>query len=128
MNPKILLCLALILSGGLQGATVPAEPPRATLTEADQTLTKQISNILLECQKIKPGMTRTELMKVFETEGGLYTATQQTFVYRHCPYVKVDVEFTLSDPRQNLQNLLEGQPTDTISKISKPYLEWSITD
>jgi hypothetical protein len=84
-----------------------------------------IPNILSECQKIKPGMTRVELLKVFTTEGGLSTAAHRTFVYRGCPYIKVDVDFTLSDPKQKM---VEERPTDAISKISKPYLERSVID
>ena len=91
----------------------------------NKDLTKQIPDILSECQKIKPGMTRADLLKVFTTEGGISTATHRTFVYRGCPYIKVDVEFTLSEQGQTV---LEDRPTDTISKISKPYLEWSIND
>jgi hypothetical protein len=87
--------------------------------------TKQIAEILTECQKIKPEMTRAELLKVFTTEGGLSTAAWRTFVYRGCPYIKVDVDFTPSDPKQKM---VEERPTDTISKISKPYLDWSIGD
>jgi hypothetical protein len=111
-------------SGQLDGATHSIKPLLAN-SVADTNLTKQISEILIECQKIKPGMTRAELLKVFTTEGGISSATQRTFVYRGCPYIKVDVDFTLSDPKQNA---LDERPTDTISKISKPYLDWSIGD
>jgi hypothetical protein len=44
-------------------------------------------------QKIKVGMTRADLLKVFTTEGGLSTSLNRTFVYRDCSYIKVDVEF-----------------------------------
>jgi hypothetical protein len=91
----------------------------------NQDLTKQISAILTECQKIKPGMTRAELLTVFTMEGGLSTATRRTFVHGSCPYIKVDVDFALSDPKQNV---VEERPTDTINKISKPYLDWSVID
>ena len=101
------------------------EPAKAADNSVDTNLTKQISEILTECQRIKPGMTRAELLKVFDTQGGISTATQRTFVYRGCPYIKVDVDFNLSDPKQKA---LEERPTDTISKISKPYLDWSIGD
>jgi hypothetical protein len=70
-------------------------------------------------------MTRAELLKVFDTQGGISTATQRTFVYRGCPSIKVDVDFNLSGPKQKAH---EELPTDTISKISKPYLDWSIGD
>jgi hypothetical protein len=111
-------------SGQLDGATHSIKLLLAN-SFADTNLTKQISEILIECQKIKPGMTRAELLKAFDMEGGLSSATQRTFVYRGCPYIKVDVDFNLSDPQQKT---LEERPTDTISKISKPYLDWSISD
>jgi hypothetical protein len=97
----------------------------STENSVNENFKKQISDILIECQKIKPGMTRAELMKVFTTEGGLSTVTHQTFVYRGCPYIKVDVDFTPSDPKQKM---VEERPTDTISKISNPYLDRSISD
>ena len=176
MNQKIILCLALVLSGLLTGCTTdkPVYPlPRAAFPEpgiylvqpgdsatriaknlcltverlselnpgVDWThlkiglklyyapeasdLTNQIPNILAECQKIKPGMTRAELLKVFTTEGGLSTPKHRTFVYRGCPFIKVDVDFTLSDSKQNA---VDEQPADTINKISKPYLDWSVGD
>jgi hypothetical protein len=101
--------------------------PAATKVEnkVEENLSRQIEAILTECQKIKPGMTRAELYKVFTTEGGLSTAHDRTFVYRGCSYIKVDVEFTLSDPRQTA---VEERPTDTINKISKPYLDWVVID
>ena len=94
-------------------------------SDVDEDLTKQISEILTECKKVKHGATRAELLKVFTTQGGLSTATHRTFVHRRCPYIKVDVEFTSSEPRQKP---LEERPTDTVAKISRPYLEWSILD
>src|SRR5882672_6754324 len=52
-----------------------------------------IASSLKEIQKIKVGMTRGELLKVFTTEGGLSTRTSRTYVYQPCSYIKVDVEF-----------------------------------
>lgn len=91
----------------------------------DEALTRRIADILLECQKITPGMTRAELSKVFTTEGGLSTAEHRTYVHRGCPYLKVDVQFTLSASKQRV---LEERPTDPIKRISRPYLEWSTGD
>ncbi|MGA2439438.1 MAG: hypothetical protein ABSH08_00640 [Tepidisphaeraceae bacterium] len=129
MKPKILLCIAIVLSLLQTGcATAPSVGPSATScggADIDKDLTKQVAAILAECQSIKPGMTRAELLKVFTTEGGLSTATHRTFVYTHCPYIKMDVDFTLSNPKQKL---LEERPTDPISNLSKPYLQWSIID
>ena len=85
----------------------------------DTNLTNQISDILKECESIKPGMTRADLLKIFTTEGGLYTQTERTFDHKRCLYIKVDVEFA---PTKSEKRLQPEQPTDTITKISKPYL------
>ena len=88
-------------------------------------LTARIDEILRECQHLKPGTTREDLLKVFTTEGGLSTATQRTYVHRDCPYIKVDVRFNLTNEKQPV---VEELPTDIIASISKPYLYWSIRD
>ena len=82
--------------------------------------TEWISECIKRIQSIKPGATRAELLKVFTTEGGLSTRSWRTYVYRQCPYIKVDVEFkAIDDDRYE-------KPGDIITKISRPYLEWSI--
>ncbi|MGD1020776.1 MAG: hypothetical protein ABSA12_15795 [Verrucomicrobiia bacterium] len=103
----------------------PFATPSFAGSDVDRNLTKQISDILTECQKITPGMTRADLLKVFTTEGGLSSATHRTFVHRRCPYIKVDVEFAISGQKQPA---IEGRSTDTIIRISKPYLDWSVID
>ena len=98
---------------------------------AQQQPTEWIAKILKEMEKIKPGMTRADLLKVFTTEGGLSTGLNRTYVYRECPYIKVDVEF---EPVGRPARDAEGRVTlveadeDVIKKVSKPYLEWSILD
>jgi hypothetical protein len=123
MKTLLLLCLALVAGGISIGQQLPIPSPADV--GMDKALTKQISAVLRNCQTIKPGMTRSDLLKMFTTEGGLSTARHRTFVYRGCPYIKVDVDFRLSDPKQNV---LEEKPTDIIAGISKPYLEWSVMD
>ncbi len=80
---------------------------------------------------IKPGMTREALLKVFTTEGGLFTGLQRTFVNRDCPLFKVEVEFqAVGRPgrdRDGRVTLIEGSQ-DIILKISRPYLQFTITD
>jgi hypothetical protein len=92
---------------------------------ASEVFPSNVLDILRECKTIKPGMHRSDVLKVFATEGGLSTAQHRTYFYRGCPYpyIKVDVDFRLSEPTQR-----EERPTDVVTKISKPYLDWSITD
>ncbi len=75
--------------------------------------TQWVSNVLLLITTIKPGMTRSDLLRVFTTEGGLSTGTHQTYVLRQCPIIKVDVEFSIAGNEAN----------DKITQISKPYLD-----
>ncbi len=93
--------------------------------------TKWISDSLREMKTIEVGKTRADLLKVFTTEGGLSTGLRRTYVYRKCPYIKVDVEFdAVGRPARDAEGrvTLEEFDKDTIKTISKPYLEWSVAD
>jgi hypothetical protein len=96
-----------------------------------QDHTARVLHTLERMETIKPSMTREDLLKVFTTEGGLYTRLLRTFVSRDCPYFKVDVEFKAS-ARSDIDNT--GFVTsvednrDIIVKISKPYMQLSISD
>lgn len=86
---------------------------------------------LKRIQTIHAEMTRTDLMSVFTTEGGLSTALRRTFVSRDCPFFKVDVTFRRAKERQPESGegrfLLE-YGDDVIAAISRPYLQFSIAD
>ena len=93
--------------------------------------TKWISDSLREMQTVEVGKTRADLLKVFITEGGLSTGLNRTYVYRQCPYIKVDVEFeAVGRPTRDAEGrvTLNEDNRDRIKSISKPYLEWSIVD
>ena len=117
----ILLCaLALIVS---------AQSLRDSQKSEENT--KWISDSLREMKTIEVGKTRADLLKVFTTEGGLSTGLHRTYVYRKCPYIKVDVEFeAIGRPARNTEGrvTLDEDNKDKIKSISKPYLEWSIQD
>ena len=79
---------------------------------------------------IEPGMSRDQLMRVFTTEGGLFTAMGRTFASRDCPFFKVDVKFRRaldSEPNSNGKWLQEFD-SDVIASISRPYLQFSVMD
>jgi len=87
-----------------------------------QNHTDWIDECMRRIQSIQPGATRAELLKVFTTEGGISNRLWRRYVYKECPYIKVDVEFrALDDDRHE-------KTDDVITKISKPFLEWSIMD
>lgn len=80
-----------------------------------------VAGVLRATQTITVGMTRSDLMKIFTTEGGLSTASHHTYVFRQCPLIKVDVKFAVSSHGEEL-------PTDKIVEVSRPYLAWSVFD
>lgn len=90
-----------------------------------ETHKEWIAKSLIQIESVKVGMTRAELYRVFTDEGGLFTRKQQRFVYRECPYIKVDVEF---EAVGRLEDQIVGRSEDKITKISKPFLEWPIYD
>ena len=87
--------------------------------------TSWIAGIMKDISTITVGMKREQLDKVFATEGGLYTRQLRTYVHRQCPYIKVDVEFRPVGSETDVHG--EGLD-DRIVKLSKPYLQWSISD
>jgi hypothetical protein len=113
---------AMVLGLALLGVTLvtPAQQPCS-----DGEHTRWVTDSLMAMQTIKPGMTRQDLAEVFTTEGGLSNRKHRQYVYRHCPYIKVLVEF---EPVGDVGNLLTESPQDKILSISKPYLEWTNAD
>jgi hypothetical protein len=115
-------------------ATVAGAPAQESAIDAqsrvqtDQEHTRWIDHVMRSIATIKPGMTRKELFGVLAEEGGLSTRTQRRYVYKHCPYIKVDVEFSPVDEIGTGQDATSENPDDKIVKISRPYLEYSITD
>ena len=69
-----------------------------------------VGQALNEMETIKVGMKRKDLLKVFMPDGGLNSG--RTFIYRNCPYFKVDVEFQ----------------QENILRISAPYLARPVLD
>jgi hypothetical protein len=102
-------------------STVARLGSQQSLQQTDGDHTEWIAGVLKATQSIKVGMTRSDLFKVFTTEGGLSWSTQRTYVYRQCPYIKVDVKFAASSNTEEL-------PKDKIVEISRPYLAWSVMD
>ena len=111
----VLICFATI------AASAQNDINHAAQSHIDWRHTQWIDSTLRSIQKIKVGMTRSELLEVFTNEGGIATTSQRTYVYRQCPHIKVDVEFAASSRDEEL-------PTDKIVRISRPYLEWTHTD
>jgi hypothetical protein len=96
--------------------------------QIDQEHTRWIDHVMRSIATVKPGMARKELFSVLTEEGGLSTRTRRRYVYKNCPYIKVDVEFSPVNEIGTGQEATSEDPDDKIVKISRPYLEYSIMD
>jgi hypothetical protein len=114
---NLLSCIVLFACLGLgQSSSTKASP-------YDSEHTRWVSASLKEMQTIKVGTTRGELLKVFTTEGGLSTVRQRRYVYRNCPFIKVDVQFAPVEGGQRIE-----RQQDKIIKMSEPFLQFGIYD
>jgi hypothetical protein len=110
---RALLMVAVILTGNLSASSSVGAPQPARTTSRGM-------------EAIKPGMTRADLLRVFETEGGLSTALQRRYVSRDCRYFKVDVAFK---PIGRPERDADGRQTrieageNVFLTISRPYVE-----
>lgn len=80
---------------------------------------------------IKVGMTRNQLMKIFTTQGGVYTARERQFVSRDCPYFKVNAKFRRAVESQMDEGesaWLNKRDDDVITNIDGPFLGYLIFD
>lgn len=126
---KILALFAMTVVGvSAQESVIDARPD----LRIDQEHTQWIDHVMRSIATIKPGMTREDLFRVFSEEGGISTRTQRTYVYKHCPYIKVEVDFSPVDASsatdENSRSAGPESPADKIIKISRPYLEYTIAD
>jgi hypothetical protein len=126
------LMLAVLSGAAVGGAiSVRGMHQQSRMQTFDKDHTTWVAESLKRMQTIKPGMTRTDLLKVFTTEGGLSTGLKRTYVSQDCPYFKVDVEFeAVGRPSRDANGrvtLVEGTQ-DIIVKISRTYLEFSNMD
>ena len=122
------LLLIVLAAGALASATLMFHDASAQANAEAGTrayLEKWVSKSLGEMNKVKVGMTRGDLLKVFRGEGGLSTRTQRTYVYKECLYFKVNVKF---EPVGEVYERHGVSPDDKIVEISKPYIDYSILD
>ena len=88
--------------------------------------TEWLSNRFKECQTVRVGMTRKEILEVYSYHSGLQgEIIGASFSHRKCAYIQVDVDFTPAggfkyDDEGRVLN--EARYDDVISRISKPYL------
>jgi hypothetical protein len=79
-----------------------------------------LAKVLKQIDSIHSGITRKDLTLIFRMDGGLSMRTQSTYVYKDCPYIKVDVVFSPIGPMDDDE--------DRVLSISRPYLAFPTRD
>src|ERR1700743_326312 len=80
-------------------------------SQIDSSLTSKIDAVIKIVDALHPGMTRADVLKDFETEGGISARAWTHYVYNRCPYIKIDVTFVVAP---NADQAKEAA-TDTIA-------------
>jgi hypothetical protein len=119
MSLKVASCwlVLFVLCGSAPGQQ--ANQP----SQIDSSLTSKIDAVIRIADALHPGMTRADVLKNFETEGGISARAWNHYVYKRCPYIKVDVTFVIAsgDPFKEAES-------DKVATVSKPYLQFPIMD
>ena len=120
---KLIVAGTLVAAVGIV-AFAADQPATKADTSYDKLLDQKAAEVWFDCQKIHPGMTRADLDKLFRRETGgvavpesmrLPFREHQTFDYRRCDHIMIDVDFRPSNSK-------EERPTDVIIKVSNPYI------
>ena len=88
---------------------------------------KWVVQCLRDFKFIKPGMTRQEIMRKFPMDGGMQTVSPVRFLHPGCSYFKVDVSFSFERNQKDQNRAILGKD-DKVTEVSKPYIEYPITD
>ena len=118
-----------MLAGGVFVAG--SESVGASGQDSDRDRANWVQQVLIRMQTVKVGMTRIELLKLFTTEGGVWTPLQRTYVSRDCPYFKVDVRFrAFGQPGTDSEGRMIAieDARDQIVQMSRFYVAFGVMD
>lgn len=109
-----LLCGLLAFTWAKSQEGVPGEPSACGM----------VQRALADSQRIKVGMTRTQLEKYFVADGGVQFPNNWRYVYPKCEYLKLEVEFTAGPTRGQALS----SPDDTVTRVSKLFVDYPVKD
>ena len=113
MKIGILLIASLLI-------TIGARIYPQAQTASDQAHQQWLEERYKEATSIKTGMSRADLLKLFDEDGGLQSIPAGRYVLKSCQLIQIEVKF-------NSQYGVDYQPMPDrdlkITNVSKPYLE-----
>ena len=83
-----------------------------------------ITDALRSIESLKAGGPRSQLERDFQLDGGMQFAAKSRYVFKACHYIKIDVKLS----GKGIEDRADFLPTDTITEVSRPYLEFPTKD
>lgn len=83
---------------------------------------KRVASCLKDFQSLKPGISRSEISRIFPLDGGIQGISPVRFAHPDCPYFKFEVEFEFKTDSDDQNRAIRGDD-DRATIISKPYIE-----
>ena len=115
---KTMLKLSIILS-----ILVALPLTRARNQDEAASACPLIKQALKDYSQLKVGSTRADVEKYFVQDGGAQFPDATRYVYPQFKYLHVDVDFAHSGPADRLFS-----PADTVTRVSKMYVEYPAKD
>ena len=113
MKIGILLIASLLI-------TIGARIYPQAQTASDQAHQQWLEERYKEATSIKTGMSRADLLKLFDEDGGLQSIPAGRYVLKSCHLIQIEVKF-------DTEHGVNYQPTADenlkIVEVSRPYLE-----
>lgn len=98
---------------------------KAASADRESPSCRLVVQALDAASKLRVGMLRADIERDFDIDGGMSVQDHGTFTYRTCHYIKIDVEFKV---HENSAATYPFPPEDEVSKISRPYLAYPVSD
>ncbi|MGH9774803.1 MAG: hypothetical protein ACRD50_07630 [Candidatus Acidiferrales bacterium] len=113
---------AMILAAAcILGSSLGTISPQSTA--GDSSPCAVVQQALNDAQQIKIGITRKQVEKYFQRDGGLQVPGNTRYVYPKCDYIKLEVEFTATGSVGHLFS-----PDDVVTKVSNLTIGYPIRD
>ena len=116
------LACTILLIGFCCCAAAAQEAATGSAVKIGEDRSQWIEHVLHSISAIRPGMARKSLSRMLIEDGGLQVRQQTRYLYKPCPYIKVEIDFAPADEGSTFS------PDDKIISISRPYLEYPTAD
>ena len=100
-------------------------PARAYQSNVESQCCSMVTQALEAANRIKKGMSRAEIEKEFNKDGGIDFGSSTIYTFKLCSLIKIRVEFVQNKDDAASAN---DHQKDLVQSVSKPYIEYPMRD